>query len=200
MNLTDLINDAKLAIDTIENAKSEVFRKAAAEWLESTARQIRETLAGEVEDMLVSAPDLPRLIPEVGKSYVTRHHVEVRDFVMDTGDLMGTSQYGTMYYRDGVALGVWNPDWDLVKEIEPAEKAPAKNWPSLPAGIPAPPEGFAFVTEGELDVSPEFRTTDVLWFTGNNWSDNGGCGWRGICNGPWAVRIGSDIAKANGIV
>jgi hypothetical protein len=43
--ITDLIADAKLALETIEFGKSPVFRKAAAAWLESIAKQLQGTCA-----------------------------------------------------------------------------------------------------------------------------------------------------------
>ena len=39
-----LIADAKLAIETLEISKSDVFLTASAEWLESIGRQLREEL------------------------------------------------------------------------------------------------------------------------------------------------------------
>lgn len=49
-SVKDLIKDGRIALDTIRNGKSPVFRKASAEWLEQIAKQIREELAKEEKE------------------------------------------------------------------------------------------------------------------------------------------------------
>lgn len=49
--LQELLTDAKLALDTVENGKSPTFRKAASEWLESIAKSIRVDLAIHGEEV-----------------------------------------------------------------------------------------------------------------------------------------------------
>ena len=80
--------------------------------------------------------------------------------------------------------------WDDLPETVVYEKP-------LPDGIPQPPEGFVFVTEGELPSPSVNSTSDIVWFSGNEWSTD--FDWRGKGEGPWAIRIGSEVAKANGI-
>lgn len=81
------------------------------------------------------------------------------------------------------------------------EPVKSLDWPELPNGIPAPPDGFAFVTTEMLPAPANDPTDDILWLcqsgAGAKWIVGG---WVGGVEGPWAVRIGSDIAKANGIV
>ncbi len=80
---------------------------------------------------------------------------------------------------------------------EPVRVEAVPGLPTLPKGIPAPPEGFAFVTEGELPVQSDKPTHDIAWLAIFEWDLTRP--WSGCTEGPWAVRIGSDIAKANGI-
>lgn len=48
MNALDaLIQDAKLALDTIENANSNAFRAAAATWLAAIAGQLQNELTNQ---------------------------------------------------------------------------------------------------------------------------------------------------------
>jgi hypothetical protein len=48
MNALDaLIQDAKLALDTIENANSNAFRAAAATWLAAIAGQLQTELTNQ---------------------------------------------------------------------------------------------------------------------------------------------------------
>ncbi len=69
--------------------------------------------------------------------------------------------------------------------------------PKRPEHIPAPPAGFAFAGIKPLKHPATKLTTDILWFASGKWND-GGDGWLGHDYGPWAVRIGSPIAIANG--
>lgn len=68
---------------------------------------------------------------------------------------------------------------------------------ALPEGIPAPPEGFAFLSFDPLANPPNVPTDDLIWFDGDEWTTNRK--WYGTIEGPWAARIGSDVAKANGV-
>jgi len=64
---------------------------------------------------------------------------------------------------------------------------------SLPEGIPAPPAGFVFLSLDPLAKPADPATFDIIWFNGVKWVTN--FAWHGTDCGPWAARIGSDIAK-----
>lgn len=49
-SIPDLLADAKLALETIEHGASPVFRRAAAEWLESIAKQLAASLPASSTD------------------------------------------------------------------------------------------------------------------------------------------------------
>lgn len=76
------------------------------------------------------------------------------------------------------------------------DTTPVQTGVPLPPGIPAPPKGFVFAGMDRLANTASPATSDIAWFSGNRWLSD--CCWHGDCYGPWAVRIGSDIAKANG--
>jgi hypothetical protein len=80
--ITDLITDAKLALETIECGKSPVFRAAAAAWLESIAKQLQGACA-ETEQEEQEEP--PATI-DVRMKYRTRDGREVRDLQDDGTD------------------------------------------------------------------------------------------------------------------
>ena len=69
--------------------------------------------------------------------------------------------------------------------------------PKRPEGIPAPPKDFVFAGMERLEHPAKERTSDVLWLNDDEWTP-GSRGWLGNTDGPWAVRIGSPIAIANG--
>ena len=72
--------------------------------------------------------------------------------------------------------------------------------PALPTDTPEPPEGFVYAGMGPLKNQSKYISLDILRFDdGFGWNNNEGNGWRGSVYGPWAVRIGSEIAKANGL-
>ena len=71
----DLINDAKLALDTIENGKSPVFRLSAAEWLESIAKQLLAAVATPEPAQPEPADDRP--VIDLKMKYRTRDGREV---------------------------------------------------------------------------------------------------------------------------
>lgn len=88
--------------------------------------------------------------------------------------------------------------WPVAGEMDgPVEVAPLANMPSLPEGIPAPPEGFVFLSLDPLTKPADDPTFDLIWFSGDKWVTN--LSWNGTNEGPWAARIGSDVAKANGV-
>jgi hypothetical protein len=69
--ITDLIADAKLALETIECGKSPVFRKAAAAWLESIAKQLQGACA-ETEPEEKKKPEEPPATIDLRMKYRTR--------------------------------------------------------------------------------------------------------------------------------
>ena len=85
----------------------------------------------------------------------------------------------------------------ILEQADPCKKTAT---PELPDGVPPPPDGFVFAGIEPLRNPPKRRSLDVLeWDEFEGWNDNGGAGWRGLLTGPWTVRIGSEIAKANGL-
>lgn len=84
----------------------------------------------------------------------------------------------------------------ILEQADPGKKTATQE---LPDGVPPPPDGFVYAGMERLDHPSKERTTDIRWFTGRNWTDNSGFGWKATSFGPWAIRIGSEIAKANGL-
>lgn len=69
----------------------------------------------------------------------------------------------------------------------------------LPDGIPQPPEGFAYVGLGPLKKAASLNNPDIagLRHSDNQWDMDGLFG--DDMSTHYAVRIGSEVAKANGI-
>jgi hypothetical protein len=85
----------------------------------------------------------------------------------------------------------------ILEQADPGKKTATHE---LPDGLPPPPEKFVFAGMDPLKNPPKRRSLDVLeWNEFGGWNDNDGQGWLGAVDGPWAVRIGSEIAKANGL-
>ena len=62
--------------------------------------------------------------------------------------------------------------------------------------LPEPPEGFHKAIMGPLKVQAEKPTSDILMWQDGIWKD---LGFNGNSTIPYALRIGSEIAKLNGI-
>lgn len=72
--------------------------------------------------------------------------------------------------------------------------------PKSESGELLPPPGFAFWGDDPLPFLPEAKSKDIMWHTGTQWSHGAeGEGWFGVSSGPWAVRVGSEVALKNGI-
>ena len=54
-----------------------------------------------------------------------------------------------------------------------------------------------FLSLDPLTKPADDPTFDLIWFDGDKWDTR--FEWYGASEGPWAARIGSDIAKANGV-
>jgi hypothetical protein len=70
--------------------------------------------------------------------------------------------------------------------------------PELPEEVAPPPEGWAYYGKGPLEhKSTHFNKDIAMWcFSSKSWATTG---WTGTDTAPYALRIGSDIAKKNGI-
>lgn len=83
----------------------------------------------------------------------------------------------------------------ILEQADPGKKTATLE---LPDGVPLPPEGFVYAGMGPLKNPAQQCTKDLIWFDDDEWSAHG-IGFFGNTPGPWAVRIGSEIAKANGL-